>query len=99
MAHNYFLALVLALSIPAAQAGTTGSATPVSVAPPWPSHQQGLLLAKKWDELSREEKKKVKEARDKYKKLPREKKDKLRKKWEDMPREEREKYKLERRYR
>ena len=43
-----------------------------------------------------EEKKEVKEARERYRELPREKKEKLREKWEKMPRKEKEKYKLER---
>lgn len=58
-----------------------------------------LLLTKKWDELSEEEKKRVQEARDHYKKLPPEKKEQLRKKWEKVPPEEKKKYKLDKKYR
>ena len=58
-----------------------------------------LLLAKKWDELSPEEKKRVKEARDRYRKLPNDKKKRLRDRWEKMPKKERDKYKLEKEYR
>ena len=67
---------------------------------PWsqPSTVQ-LQLAKKWDELSSEEKKKVREAQERYKQLPQEKKQKLKKKREKVPDKETDKYKLERRYR
>ena len=67
---------------------------------PW--HQRsvyGFELAKKWDELSPEEKRRVREAKERYRKLPEDKQEKLREKWEKMPKDEREKYKLERRYR
>lgn len=58
-----------------------------------------LLLTKKWDDLSEEEKKRVREARDRYKQLPPEKKEQLRKKWEKVPPEEKKKYKLDKKYR
>jgi Protein of unknown function (DUF3106) len=65
-----------------------------------PSDPRGLVLtAKKWDELSDKEKRKVKEAKEKYRKLPKEDRQKLREKWEKMPQKEREKYKLEKKYR
>lgn len=65
---------------------------------PWNTGSQ-LLAAKKWDELSDQEKKRVKEAQDRYQKLPQDKKEKLRKKWEKMPEREKEKYRLEKKYR
>jgi len=58
-----------------------------------------LLLAKRWEDLTPEEKERVKEAKERYKNLPDDKKERLRKKWENMPKDEKEKYKLERRYR
>lgn len=78
----------------------TGKEPYISGVSPWHT-PNGLprTLVKKWDDLSPEEKRKVQEARDRYKDLPKDKKEKLRKKWEDMPEEEKEKYKLERKYR
>jgi len=63
------------------------------------SHGNYFLLAKKWDELSDQEKKRVKQAQDRYQKLPPDKKEKLREKWEKMPKKEKEKYRLEKKYR
>lgn len=64
----------------------------------WNTDSQ-LLVAKKWDDLSDREKKRVKEAQDRYQKLPQDKKEKLRQKWEKMPEREKEKYRLEKKYR
>lgn len=55
-----------------------------------------LLLAKKWDELSDDERKRIKDAKERYQKLPPEKKEQLRNKWENMSPKEKEKYRLER---
>jgi len=58
-----------------------------------------ILLAKKWEELSPTEKRRVKDAQDKYRKLPNKKQKKLRDEWDKMPKRERDKYKLEKDYR
>ena len=60
---------------------------------------QAIQLAKKWDDLSEKEKKRVREAKERYERLPDKKREKLREKWERMPPKEKEKYRLEKKYR
>lgn len=55
-----------------------------------------LASGKKWEELSEEEKKRIHDARDKYRRLPPEKQEELRRKWEDLPDRKKERYRLER---
>lgn len=57
------------------------------------------LLAKRWDELSEQDKRRINEARDRYERMPRDKKQNLREKWERMPAREKEKYRIERKKR
>jgi len=57
------------------------------------SHSQ--QLAKRWEDLSDREKQRVREAKEKYDRLPPERKENLRKKWEQMPKQEKEKYRLD----
>ncbi len=91
---------ILALPVTAGEGGDLRLQAVADQSPPWQQHSgRSLLVAKKWDELSSEEKKRIREAEKKYKKLPQEKKEKLRKKWEKMPEKEREKYKIEKKYR
>lgn len=95
MPFRLLIAIVfVALSFPAFSYSPTYNSgyDPVSVAEP-------LLLSKKWDELSDKEKKRIKDAKEKYRKLPADEQQKLRKKWEKMSPKEREKYKLEKKYR
>ncbi len=65
---------------------------------PWESRPQDVqLLTKKWEELSQDDKKRVREAKERYRSLPEDRQERLREKWENMPKNERDKYKLERR--
>lgn len=65
---------------------------------PWEGNPKNVqLLTKKWEELSQDEKKRVREAKERYKSLPEDRQERLREKWENMPKNERDKYKLERR--
>lgn len=64
---------------------------------PWGGYGHVQLLTKKWDDLSQDEKKRVREAKERYRNLPEDRQERLREKWEKMPKKERDKYKLERR--
>lgn len=63
------------------------------------SHAPHFLLVKKWDDLSERDKRRIREAQDRYERMPRDKRENLREKWERMPAREKEKYRIERKYR
>jgi len=97
--------LLLSLAFPLA-ALASFSPMPAESSPRTPSafspeadagHPQ--LLAKKWKDLSDQEKKRIREAKEKYDRLPADRQENLRRKWEDMPKKEKEKYQLERKRR
>lgn len=93
MSHKLLLALILVtFSLPALSSREAMGYGSTSVTESW-------FMAKKWDELSDNEKKRIKDAKEKYRKLPSDEQKKLRKKWEKMSPKEREKYKLEKKYR
>ncbi len=97
-----FTALLLASSLAAATApdfAVDVAAGRGAASSPWGAPPLPFTLVKKWDDLSPEEKKRVKEARERYQKLPDDRQEKLRRKWEEMPKQEREKYKIDRKYR
>lgn len=65
----------------------------------WDQASGSYQLAKKWEDLSDKDKKRVREAKERYDKLPNKRKTKLREKWENMPPEEKKKYRLDKKYR
>jgi hypothetical protein len=69
---------------------------------PSPFYSDGkgeFFLAKKWEELSDQEKQRVRQAKERYQQLPQDRQEQLRRKWEKMPEQEKEKYRLERKRR
>ncbi len=63
---------------------------------PVPATGWQLASRKKWEELSDEEKRRIREVREQYRKLPPEKQEELRRKWQDLPDRKKERYRLER---
>lgn len=55
-----------------------------------------LASGKKWEELSEEEKRRIRDARERYRRLPPEKQEELRRKWKELPDRKKERYRLER---
>ncbi|MFA5632238.1 MAG: DUF3106 domain-containing protein [Porticoccaceae bacterium] len=57
--------------------------------------RESHLLSKRWEDLSDREKQRVREAKEKYERLPAERQENLRRKWEKMPEQEKDKYRLD----
>ncbi len=99
------LTLLVVVSLPALAPAATPAAADVERASGWqrfngqnqvPPAPLLMVADKRWDELSREEKERIRDARERYRKLPRDKQEKLRRQWEDLPDREKRKYRLER---